>query len=55
MNFLGFIAFKTIYEIIFLIGYKQGSYTKTIIQIAFCGLTFHNNLCLQVFGSELHV
>ena len=55
MTFLGIIAFKSIYGIIFLIVYKQGSYTKTITQIAFCGLTFHNNFCLQVFGSELHV
>ena len=54
-NFMWFIALKTIYWIIYLIVYKQGSYTKTIIQIAFCGLTFSNNLCLQVFDSELHV
>ena len=55
MNFLGLIGYKTIYWIMFLIVYKQGSCMKTIIQIAFCYLSCTNNLCLKVFGSKLHV
>ena len=40
MNFLWFIAYKTIYWIIFLIGYKQGFAQKLLHKISFCCLTF---------------